>query len=97
MGSLYTTYFKLDDYVDYYYGSMLTSTSQIKLFGIEKFFDGLLVRVPSVEDPSKLGELIAQDKMFEVFRIHHRWQQILGVRTVGDFNEAVKQDIPTIL
>ncbi|WP_449303826.1 nucleoside kinase [Prevotella aurantiaca] len=91
MGSLYTTYFKLDDYVDYYYGSMLTSTSQIKLFGIEKFFDGLLVRVPSVEDPSKLGELIAQDKMFEVFRIHHRWQQILGVRTVGDFNEAVKQ------
>ena len=91
MGSLYTTYFKLDDYVDYYYGSMLTSTSQIKLFGIEKFFDGLLVRVPSVEDPSKLGELIAQDKMFEVFRLHHRWQQILGVRTVGDFNEAVKQ------
>ena len=91
MGSLYTTYFKLDDYVDYYYGSMLTNTSQIKLFGIEKFFDGLLVRVPSVEDPSKLGELIAQDKMFEVFRLHHRWQQILGVRTVGDFNEAVKQ------
>ncbi|MBF1383693.1 nucleoside kinase [Prevotella aurantiaca] len=91
MGSLYTTYFKLDDYVDYYYGSMLTNTSQIKLFGVEKFFDGLLVRVPSVEDPSKLGELIAQDKMFEVFRLHHRWQQILGVRTVGDFNEAVKQ------
>ena len=91
MGSLYTTYFKLDDYVDYYYGSMLTNTSQIKLFGVEKFFDGLLLRVPSVEDPSKLGELIAQDKMFEVFRLHHRWQQILGVRTVGDFNEAVKQ------
>ena len=91
MGSLYTTYFKLDDYVDYYYGSMLTNTAQIKLFGVEKFFDGLLLRVPSVEDPSKLGELIAQDKMFEVFRLHHRWQQILGVRTVGDFNEAVKQ------
>ncbi|WP_315319215.1 nucleoside kinase [Prevotella aurantiaca] len=91
MGSLYTTYFKLEDYVDYYYGSMLTNTAQIKLFGVEKFFDGLLLRVPSVEDPSKLGELIAQDKMFEVFRLHHRWQQILGVRTVGDFNEAVKQ------
>ena len=91
MGSLYTTYYKLDDYVDYYYGSMLTNTSQIKLFGVEKFFDGLLLRVPSAENPAKLDDFINQGKMFEVFRIHHRWQEILGVRTVGDFNEAVKQ------
>ena len=91
MGSLYTTYYKLDDYVDYYYGAMLTNTSQIKLFGIEKFFDGLLLRVPSSEDPAKLDNLINQDKMFEVFRVHHRWQDILGVRTVGDFNEAVRR------
>ena len=91
MGSLYTTYYKLDDYVDYYYGAMLTNTSQIKLFGIEKFFDGLLLRVPSSEDPAKLDNLINQDKMFEAFRVHHRWQDILGVRTVGDFNEAVRR------
>ena len=91
MGSLYTTYYKLDDYVDYYYGAMLTNTSQIKLFGIEKFFDGLLLRVPSSEDPAKLDNLINQDKMFEVFRVHHRWQDILGVRPVGDFNEAVRR------
>lgn len=91
MGSLYTTYYKLDDYVDYYYGAMLTNTSQIRLFGIEKFFDGLLLRVPSSEDPAKLDNLINQDKMFEVFRVHHRWQDILGVRTVGDFNEAVRR------
>lgn len=90
-GSLYTTYYKLTDYVDYYYGAMLTNTSQIKLFGVEKFFDGLLLRVPSSENPAKLDNLINQDKMFEVFRMHHRWQEILGVRTVGDFNEAVKQ------
>ena len=93
MGSLYTTYYKLDDYVDYYYGAMLTNTSQIKLFGIEKFFDGLLLRVPSSEDPAKLDNLINQDKMFEVFRVHHRWQDILGVRTVGDFNEAVRRGL----
>ena len=93
MGSLYTTYYKLDDYVDYYYGAMLTNTSQIKLFGIEKFLDGLLLRVPSSEDPAKLDNLINQDKMFEVFRVHHRWQDILGVRTVGDFNEAVRRGL----
>ena len=96
-GSLYCVYNILDDYKDYYYGSMLTNTSQLHLFGLEPYFDGVLLRVPSTQDPSKLGELIRQDKMFEVFKEHHRWQSILGIKTVGDFNEAVKNGQATDL
>ena len=96
-GSLYCVYYVLDDYKDYYYGSMLTNTSQIHLFGLEPYFDGVLLRIPSTQNPSKLGELIRQDKMFEVFKEHHRWQSILGIKTVGDFNEAVKNGLATDL
>ena len=96
-GSLYCIYYVLDDYKDYYYGSMLTNTTQLHLFGLEPYFDGVLLRIPSVQDPSKLGELIRQDKMFEVFKEHHRWQSILGIKTVGDFNEAVKNGQATDL
>ena len=96
-GSLYCVYYVLDDYKDYYYGSMLTNTAQLHLFGLEPYFDGVLLRIPSVQDPSKLGELIRQDKMFEVFKEHHRWQSILGIKTVGDFNEAVKNGLATDL
>ena len=96
-GSLYCIYYVLDDYKDYYYGSMLTNTAQLHLFGLEPYFDGVLLRIPSVQDPSKLGELIRQDKMFEVFKEHHRWQSILGIKTVGDFNEAVKNGLATDL
>ena len=88
-GTLYTVYYVLDDYKDYYYGSMLTNTSQLYLFGLEPYFDGVLLRIPSVQDPSQLGALIRQDKMFEVFKEHHRWQSLLGIKTVGDFNGAV--------
>ena len=95
--SLYCVYYVLDDYKDYYYGSMLTNTSQLHLFGLEPYFDGVLLRIPSTQDPSKLGELIRQDKMFEVFKEHHRWQSILGIKTVGDFNEAVKNGLATDL
>ena len=96
-GSLYCVYYVLDDYKDYYYGSMLTNTAQLHLFGLEPYFDGVLLRIPSVQDPSKLGELIRQDKMFEVFKEHHKWQSILGIKTVGDFNEAVKNGQATDL
>lgn len=90
VGSLYTTYYEIDGYKDYYYGTLLTNTRQLYLFGLEKYYDGMLLRIPSRDDPSRLGELIRQDKMFEIFKEHHRWQKILGMSTVGDFNEAVK-------
>ena len=88
-GSLYTTYYDIDGYQDYYYGALLTNTSQIYLFGLEYYFDGLLLRIPSQEDPSKLGPFIRQDKMFEIFKEQHRWQDIMRLRTVGDLNEAI--------
>lgn len=90
VSSLYTVYHRIDDYVDYYYGALLTNTSDIYLFGLERYFEGLLLRIPSKHDPSQLGALVKQDKMFEVFLEQHRWQHILGVSTIGDFNEAVK-------
>ena len=91
VGRLYTTYYQLDNYADYYYGALLPNTSQLYLFGLEKYYDGLLLRIPSHENPNQLGELIRQDKMFEIFKEHHRWQSILGLQTVGDFNEIVQQ------
>lgn len=90
-GKLYTTYYQIDDYVDFYYGSLLTNTSQLYLFGLEPYFDGLLLRIPSLDNPAQLPEITQQNKMFELFKEHHAWQKILGIRTVGDFNEAVKQ------
>ena len=88
-GRLYTTYYDIDGYVDYYYGSLLTNTSQIYLFGVEKYYDGLLLRLPSREHPSELGEMTHQDKMFGIFKEHHQWQDILGLRTIGDLNEVI--------
>lgn len=88
-GSIYTTYYKIGEYVDYYYGTLLTNTSQLYLFGLEKYYDGMLLRIPSVSNPDELGEMTRQDKMFDVFKEHHRWQEILGIRTVGDFNQAI--------
>ena len=88
-GSIYTTYYKIGEYVDFYYGTLLTNTSGLYLFGLEKYYDGMLLRIPSLRNPDVLGEMTKQDKMFDIFKEHHRWQDILGIRTVGDFNQAI--------
>ncbi len=94
-GKLYTLYYDLGGYKDYYYGTLLTNTGQIHLFDLVKYYDGMLLRIPSLNDPSKLGELVRQDKLFEIFKEHHHWQDILGVRTIGDFNNAVDKGYTT--
>ena len=91
-GRLYTTYYDIDGYKDYYYGALLINTSQLYLFGLEKYYDGLLLRLPSPKHPDELGEMTHQDKMFGIFKEHHQWQDILGLRTIGDLNEIVKQN-----
>ena len=96
-GKLYTEYYDIDGYSDYYYGTLLINTSQIHLFELVKYYDGMLLRIPSQNDPSKLGELIRQDKLFEIFKEHHRWQNILGLRTIGDLNSAVEHRFSTDL
>ncbi len=87
-GKLYSFYYKLDGKVDFFYGSLLTSTGKIHLFELQQYHDGLLLRVPSRENPDMLEETVRQDKMLSVFSEHHRWQEILGISTVGDFNTA---------
>ena len=92
-GRLYTTYYDIGGYLDYFYGTLLTNTSQLYLFGLEKYYDGLLLRIPSPQNAAVLGEVTRQDKMFEIFKEHHRWQDILGMGTVGAFNAAVENGL----
>lgn len=86
---LYTYYYKLDASVDYFYGPLLTRTGMLHLFGLMPFYDGLLLRIPSEKDPSVLEAFVEQKKMLGVIREHQHWQDILKVRTVGEFNKAI--------
>ena len=87
-GNLYSYYYTLGESIDYYYGSLLPSTGYIHLFDLVKYYDGLLLQVPNRSQPDKLEEVLKQEKMLEVFKEHRRWNQILGIGTVGDFNKA---------
>lgn len=87
-GSLYTHYYTLGETADYFYGSLLIKTSQLYLFDIVPYGDGLLLRLPDPKNPHQLQPMVEQPKMFDVFREQHRWQEILGISTVGEFNKA---------
>ena len=90
-GSLYSYYYMLEDTIDYFYGALLPSTGCIWLFGIEKYHDGVLLRLPDPTAPDKLCPLIKQEKMFGVFQENHEIQRIIGLNTIGDMNMLISQ------
>ena len=57
-GQVYSTYHKLDGYLDFYNGALLPSTNQIYMFELTKFNEGVLLRIPSRENPRELQSLI---------------------------------------
>lgn len=94
-GKLYTYYYTLGDSVDYYYGSLLPSTGCLRLFDLVKYYDGLLLRFPDRHNPTQLGDMVKQEKMLEVFKENKHWQEIMGVSTVGEVNEAIQKGMAT--
>lgn len=94
-GRLYTKYYMLGDTMDSYYGNLVPSTGYIGLFDIVKYYDGLLLRIPSRTNPDKLGDIVKQEKMLDVFQEHLRWNHILDMETVGDLNNACQKGYAT--
>ena len=87
-GKAYTDYYTLEDTADYYYGRLVPSTGYLNIWDIEAYRDGILIRIPDRDYPDKLAEMQDQPKTFEVFSESLKWNDIMGLSTVGDVNHA---------
>lgn len=87
----YTSVYYLENTPNYFFGCLVPSTKCLSVFDLIKFESGLLLRMPSRHDPSKLMKLREAPKLFSVFKEHKGWNRILEVPYVGALNEAVKK------
>ena len=88
-GQIYTDYYMLGDTVDYYYGPLVPSAGFLKVWGLERYHDGLLLRVPDKNDPTKLAPKVDMPRTFEVFAEKVRWDIIMRLSNAGDVNKAI--------
>ncbi len=92
LGNPYCRYFRMGDFVDYYTNVLLPSSGYINVFDLEPFQDGMLLRIPNRDNPTMLEEAIPQEKMFSIFREYSRWNKLLRINNVNDFNIACKDN-----
>lgn len=92
LGNPYCRYFRMGDYIDYYTNVLLPSSGYINVFDVRLFQDGLLLRIPNRDNPTVLEDEVSQDKMFSIFQEYNRWNKLLRINNVSDFNIACKQN-----
>ena len=88
-GQVYTDYYTLGDTVDYYYGPLVPSAGYLRVWGLERYQDGLLLRVPDGKNPLELAEKVEQPRTFGVFAEKVRWDIIMHLSNAGDVNKAI--------
>ena len=88
-GHIYSDYYTLGDTVDYYYGPLVPSAGYLKVWGLERYEEGLLLRVPDWHNPLALAEKVDQPKTYEMFAEKTRWDIIMRLSNAGDVNKAI--------
>ncbi len=84
----YSSVYKFDDVVNYFYGYLVPSSGYLKHFDLIEYYEGMLLLAPRRDNPEQLGDVIIQPKLFEIFREFKEWVEIIGVPNVGQLNQA---------
>lgn len=89
---LYSRYFELDGYINYFYGSLMPSTGYITLFDIRRYNGGFLLMIPNREKPDVLEEFVRQDKLLDVYREHLEFLKLTKLNNVGVLNKVKRMN-----
>ncbi len=89
---IYTSIYSLGDTINYYYGFLIPSTGYIKVYDIEKYENGLLLKVPSRIHPDTLSKTYHLPKLFTIYQEYKKWAIQLGVPHVTEMNDKVVAD-----
>lgn len=89
-GSSSVNVYDLDGYYDYFYGSMLPSTGYVKYFDVLPYRDGFMLVLPRKSNPTVVEPFEERTKLFDTMEIASDWGLKLGIDTVADLNDQIR-------
>ncbi|HHX56208.1 MAG TPA: nucleoside kinase, partial [Clostridiales bacterium] len=84
-----TNIYSLEKYEDYFYGYMPYSTGMLKYFDLLYYEGGIMLVLPSKQEPKKVDEYKPQAKLFNTLKESNKWTQSMGIDTVGALNDVI--------
>ena len=79
-----------EDYFNYFYGVMPISTGYMKIFEIQKYSNGFLIRYPSKKDITKVPDFIDNKKLLQALEDYGKIHKALNIETLTKLNKAIR-------
>ena len=80
---------KCGDFIDYVIEPMSVDKERLKIFEIRKFEDGILLRLPTMLNPTSIKEYKDPMVLHEMFGEYASWAKLLNVDSVSKLNNAI--------
>ena len=81
--------YSLEDEIQIFYNLLVPSTSYVKLFEINIYKNGLILRYPHPSNPNEVGPYEEQELLYNAFSEATKWGQLTNVNFVCDLNEKI--------
>lgn len=83
-------FYRLDDYLNYFFGLMVPSTGYLEHFELRKYKHGVLLRFPYYTKPDEVPAYEDQNKLYSAFGEESRWMKILKTPYLPDLNRRIE-------
>ena len=81
--------YSINEFEDYFYGYMVPDTGYLKYFALYPYEDGVVIQMPSKEDPETVPPFEPYNKLFQVRHEAVRWGDLQEIDTVGALNDRI--------
>lgn len=88
VGSVYTTYYKLGNIIDSFYGPLVPSTGYLTAFDLQPYEQGMILLAPNAD--GTVPQPVPQPKMFKAFTDYIAFNDVVKMDDVGTLNEAIR-------
>ncbi len=91
-GNYYSSFYRLNEHVGLFYGLMVPNTSYLEVFDFNKYYNGFLLRLPKVANPTEVEDLLLQPQLFDIFREFSEWGRVLRVTKISELNKLIESN-----
>lgn len=81
-----------EEYYNYCYGVLSNRTGSIQKFEIVKYYEGFLIRYPSLKNPTELPKFEETKKLSWALEEFEKIHAVLDVNTVYKLNKSIEED-----
>ena len=90
IGTFTCNVYHLDGHDDSFHGPLIPSTGYLKVFDLIGVGNGMCLQLPTMNDFSKVMPIRRQTKIAATLKNYSNWCSIIGIRSIGTLNQAIK-------